>query len=469
MHRLYFRSDGFAADPKATPEEARKFIDDAEQKLLLLGVDAARADWVKSTYITDDTEAWPPNSTNGRSPPPSSMPRQSTRFDGLKLRCRTARKMKLLKLSLTIATPADPKESEELTRIVAGMEGTYGKGQVLPHGPSECLDLEELSKIMADEPRPRSNCWTPGPAGTPSRGPCARISSRYVELANKGARELGFADNGAMWRSKYDMPPDDFAKELDRLWEQVQAALPFAARLRARPAAREVRRCWCPPTAPSRRTCWATCGRRTGTTSTRWSRPPNADPGYDLTADPQEAQHRLEADGADTARASSRRWDSRRCPQTFWERSLFLKPRDRDVVCHASAWDVDTLDDLRLKMCIEITGEDFLTIHHELGHNFYQRAYNKQPFLFRDSANDGFHEAVGDTIALSVTPEYLVKIGPARPGAGHFQGHRPAAAQGAGEDRVPAVRAGDRPVALEGILGRDPAGKVQRDLVGACA
>jgi peptidyl-dipeptidase A len=96
---------------------------------------------------------------------------------------------------------------------------------------------------------------------------------------------------------------------------------------------------------------------------------------------------------------------------TFWERSLFLRPKDRDVVCHASAWDVDNVDDLRLKMCIQINAEDFLTIHHELGHNFYQRAYNQQPPSFRDSANDGFHEAIGDTIALSVTPEYLVKIG----------------------------------------------------------
>ena len=98
-------------------------------------------------------------------------------------------------------------------------------------------------------------------------------------------------------------------------------------------------------------------------------------------------------------------------PKTFWERSLFVKPKDREVVCHASAWDIDYVDDLRIKMCIDITAEDFTTIHHELGHNFYQRAYNKQPVLFRDSANDGFHEAIGDTIALSVTPEYLVKIG----------------------------------------------------------
>ena len=98
-------------------------------------------------------------------------------------------------------------------------------------------------------------------------------------------------------------------------------------------------------------------------------------------------------------------------PETFWKRSLFVKPRDREVVCHASAWDVDNVNDLRIKMCIDITEEDFTTIHHELGHNFYQRAYNTQPIMFRDSANDGFHEAIGDTIALSVTPEYLVKLG----------------------------------------------------------
>ena len=98
-------------------------------------------------------------------------------------------------------------------------------------------------------------------------------------------------------------------------------------------------------------------------------------------------------------------------PKTFWERSLFARPKDRDVVCHASAWDIDLESDVRIKMCTEPTAEDFTTIHHELGHNYYQRAYKDQPILFRDSANDGFHEAIGDTIALSVTPEYLVKIG----------------------------------------------------------
>jgi peptidyl-dipeptidase A len=138
--------------------------------------------------------------------------------------------------------------------------------------------------------------------------------------------------------------------------------------------------------------------------------PPNADPGYDLTA----ILKKRATDDKQMVRYGERFFTSLGfdlLPETFWERSLFTKPRDRDVVCHASAWDVDSVDDLRIKMCIDITGEDFATIHHELGHNFYQRAYKRQPFLFRGSANDGFHEAVGDTIALSVTPEYLVKIG----------------------------------------------------------
>jgi peptidyl-dipeptidase A len=138
--------------------------------------------------------------------------------------------------------------------------------------------------------------------------------------------------------------------------------------------------------------------------------PADTDPGYDLTRNLKTRK----TDYKQMVRYGEAFFTSlgfAPLPATFWTRSLFLKPADREVVCHASAWDVDFVDDLRLKMCIDITAEDFATIHHELGHNFYQRAYNTQPFLFRDSANDGFHEAVGDTIALSVTPEYLVKIG----------------------------------------------------------
>src|SRR5207237_1120376 len=138
--------------------------------------------------------------------------------------------------------------------------------------------------------------------------------------------------------------------------------------------------------------------------------PANADPGYNLT----DILKRRNTTSIDMVKAGERFYTSlgfAPLPQTFWERSMFVKPRDREVVCHASAWDIDFADDLRVKMCIQPTDEDFKTIHHELGHNFYQRAYKGLPLLFRDSANDGFHEAIGDTIALSVTPEYLVKIG----------------------------------------------------------
>ena len=162
------------------------------------------------------------------------------------------------------------------------------------------------------------------------------------------------------------------------------------------------------------------------------------------------------------ARASSR------CPQTFWERSLFAKPQDREVVCHASAWDVDNDDDLRIKMCIEINDEDLITIHHELGHNYYQHAYYKQPILFRNGANDGFHEAIGDTIALSSRPSYLKKIGLLDQAPTGTRATSTSCMQhGARQGRLPAVRPAHRPVALGRVLRRDQPERVQRGLVGA--
>ena len=139
--------------------------------------------------------------------------------------------------------------------------------------------------------------------------------------------------------------------------------------------------------------------------------PGSGGPGYDLT----ELLKAKKVDAQEMVRYGERFFTSLGfdpLPKTFWERSLFVKPRDREVVCHASAWDIDNDDDLRIKMCIEVNGEDFVTIHHELGHNFYQRAYRRSSrCLFRNGANDGFHEAIGDAIALSITPEYLVQVG----------------------------------------------------------
>ena len=239
--------------------------------------------------------------------------------------------------------------------------------------------------------------------------PIRPLFRRYVELGNKGARELGFRDTGAMWRSKYDMPPEAFPAEMDRLWNQVRPlylSLHAYVRAKLREKYGDVVPASGPIPAHLLGNMWAQ----------EWENiyplvaPKDADPGYDLTAI-LKAKHTQPLDIVRYGEHFFTSLGFAPLPKTFWERSLFLKPRDREVVCHASAWDVDQADDVRIKTCIEITAEDFSTIHHELGHNFYQRAYDQQPFLFRDSANDGFHEAIGDTIALSVTPEYLQKIG----------------------------------------------------------
>jgi peptidyl-dipeptidase A len=394
--------------PKPTPADAKKFMDDAEQRLLTLNVDQARADWIKSTYITDDTEAVAAILDEKAINANVQYAKDATRFDGLALDPVTARKLKLLKLSLTIATPADPAQSAELTRITSSMEGTYGKGKWCTAGPDTCKDVEAITKIMAEsrDPKQLLDAWTGWHAIS---RPMRKDFTRYVELANKGARELGFKDNGAMWRSQYDMSPEEFSKELDRLWDQVRplyTSLHAYVRGRLHAKYGDVVPANGPIPAHLLGNIWA----QTWENVYPLVQPPNADPGYDLTA----LLKKKNTDWKQMVKYGEGFFTSLGfdpLPQTFWERSLFLKPADRDVVCHASAWDIDTLTDLRLKMCIQINAEDFMTIHHELGHNFYQRAYMTQPPTFRNSANDGFHEAVGDTIALSITPEYLVKLG----------------------------------------------------------
>jgi peptidyl-dipeptidase A len=393
---------------KPTAEDARKWINDVEQKLLVLGVDAGRADWIRSTYIIDDSEALAAKMDERAINATVQYAKEATKFDGLQLDPATARKIRLLKLSLTIATPSDPKESEELTRIVSGMEGTYGKGKYCPSGPDSCKDLEVLSNILRDnrDPKAQLEAWTGWHA---IAKPMRKDFVRYVDLANKGARQLGFKDNGAMWRSKYDMDPDAFAKELDRLWDQVKPLyMSLHAYVRAR--LHEKYGDAVPANGPIPAHLLGNMWAQDWDNIYPILEPPNADPGYDLTA----LLRKKNTDWKQMVKYGEGFFTSLGfdpLPQTFWERSLFLKPKDRDVVCHASAWDVDADQDLRLKMCIQITGEDFYTIHHELGHNFYQRAYRTLAPTFRDSANDGFHEAVGDTIALSITPEYLVKLG----------------------------------------------------------
>jgi len=390
-----------------TVAEAKAFVDNAEARLLALAVDASRNAWVQNTYIIHDSEILAAQANERLINAGVEYAKQAPRFDKLKLPEETARKMRLLKLGLTLAAPADPKESEEVTRLAAAMESEYGKGKYCPQ-KDKCLDIQEITKIMAEsrDPAQLLDVW---------RGwhtisiPMKPQYQRFVELANKGARELGFADSGAMWRSKYDMPPDAFAKEVDRLWGQLKplyVSLHAYVRWKLREKYGDLVPANGPIPAHLLGNIWAQDWSNVYTLVA----PKDANPGYDLT----KILEAKNVDAKEMVRYGERFFGSlgfAPLPETFWERSLFTKPRDREVVCHASAWDVDNENDLRLKMCIESTVEDFSTIHHELGHNFYQRAYNTKPGLFRDSANDGFHEAVGDTIALSITPEYLVKIG----------------------------------------------------------
>jgi peptidyl-dipeptidase A len=396
------------AAPALTAAEARKFIEDAENRLLALAVDSGRADWVRSTYITYDTEILAAKADEKSIAATMDLAKQATRFDRVKMPADLDRRFKLLKLSLTLAAPSNPAESEELTTIVSQMEGTYGKGRYCPAGKTACLDLEQLSEILrsSTDPNALRDAWEGWQKiSIPMREPF----QKYVALANKGARELGFADTGAMWRAKYDMPPDAFAAEVDRLWEQVKP-LYLSLHAYVRSKLREKYGDLVPPNGPIPAHLLGNMWAQEWENVYPLVAPKNADAGYDLTA----ILKQRKTETRQMVRYGESFFTSlgfEPLPPTFWERSLFVKPQDHDVVCHASAWDVDAKDDLRIKMCIEINGEDFVTIHHELGHNFYQRAYKDQPFLFRDSANDGFHEAIGDTIALSVTPEYLVKIG----------------------------------------------------------
>ena len=268
--------------------------------------------------------------------------------------------------------------------------------------------IEQAGKIMAEsrDPKQLLAVWAAWHKVSPPMRP---EFQRYVALANEGAKELGFDDTGAMWRSKYDMPPDAYAAELDRLWEQVKPLyLSLHAYVRAK--LREKYGDAVPAKGPIPAHLLGDMWAQTWTNVYPLLAPPGGDPGYDLT----KILEAKKVDEKEMVRYGERFFTSlgfAPLPKTFWERSLFARPRDRDVVCHASAWDLDADEDLRLKMCIQSNAEDFGVVHHELGHNFYQRAYNKQPVLFRDSANDGFHEAIGDTIALSITPAYLVKLG----------------------------------------------------------
>ncbi|HXK62251.1 MAG TPA: M2 family metallopeptidase [Acidobacteriota bacterium] len=405
-------SVGNSPDGKPTPAQAQEFVEKANEILLDLTTKAARAAWVQATYITDDTQALAAEANDRLIEATTRLIKEATRFDGLDLPPDTARQLKLLKLSLTMPAPSDPKEREELTRIAAKLEAEYGKGEYRPEsGPfaGQRLGQSEMEEAFATtrDPAVLLDLWLGWRSFSPS---LKQPYARFVELSNKGAREIGYQDVGALWRSNYDMPAEQFEQEVHRLWEQVK---PLYVSLHAY-VRRKLSERYGPEVVPPDGmipahllgNIWA---QEWGNIS-ELVLPGNQPKPYDLTA-LLKAQN---VDPVGMVRIGERFFLSLGfdpLPETFWERSLFTKPADRNVVCHASAWNIDSENDLRLKMCIQVRDDDFVTVHHELGHNFYQRAYNHLPFLFRNGANDGFHEAIGDALALSITPGYLHKVG----------------------------------------------------------
>jgi len=398
------------SNPPASAADAKAFLDNANRTMERLFVENAQAGWVAQNFITEDTEALDARTTQEATDAVARFAKESTRFDKVDVPADLRRQLDVLKVSLVMATPENAAEAEELTKLVSRMRADYGKGKWCPDPAKTetCHNIDEVTRVLANsrrEPELRRE-WEGWHTISP---PMKKDYTRFVELSNTGARELGFADTGAMWRAKYDMPPDEFTRELDRLWEQVRPlylSLHAYVRAKLRDKYGEVVPASGPIPAHLLGNIWAQ----------DWSNiyplvaPATSDAGYSLT----DILVRRKVGPLDMVRTGERFYTSlgfEPLPKTFWERSLFVRPRDREVVCHASAWDVDLQADVRIKMCIEQTAEDFTTIHHELGHNFYQRAYKDRPLILRDSANDGFHEAIGDTIALSVTPEYLVEIG----------------------------------------------------------
>jgi peptidyl-dipeptidase A len=398
-----------AAGP-ATAQQARDFIARAEKELADLNVISQRAQWVNATYITEDTDALAAYFGTLDTELRVRLANEAARYAGVQgLDYDTSRKLNLLRSALTLPAPTTPGAAAELNTISTRLQSTYGKGRgTLDGKPMTGNDLEEKMGTVRD-PADLKEMWTSWHTnvGRPKRPDNARL----VEIANQGAKELGFSDTGAMWRSRYDMSPEEFAAMTDRLWNEVK---PLYDQLHCYTRAKLNQKYGAaiqPANGPIRSdllgNMWA---QEWGNIYDVVAPPGAGDVGYDLTDllvrnkyTPEKIVRTGEAFFSSLGFAP--------LPETFWTRSMITAPRDREVICHASAWDVDNVDDLRIKMCTKVNADDFVTVHHELGHNYYQRAYNTLPFLYLDSANDGFHEAIGDMIALSVTPEYLVQIG----------------------------------------------------------
>ena len=390
-----------------TLQEAKEFLEAAEKDIVELSAFASKVYWVQANFITEDTNALAAMAGTQGAKLSTRLANQAKRFNDLTLPADMRRKMDGLKRGSNFPAPEREGAAEKLATIMTGLDAAYGTGKFKHNG--ETINLGQASDIIAKsrDPEELQAVWEGWRTISP---PMKNNYSKMVDIVNEGSKELGYADAGALWRGGYDMDGEAFVKEADRLWGQVK---PLYDQLHCNTRAAlneeygdEIQ----PADAPIRADLLGNMWGQSWGNIYDLVAPEGGGEGVDLTA-------LLEENGYDQTQmveVGEKFFTSlgfEPLPDTFWERSLITKPADREVVCHASAWNLDDMDDIRIKMCTKINGEDFVTVHHELGHNFYQRAYKNQPVFYKTGANDGFHEAIGDMIALSITPEYLVRIG----------------------------------------------------------
>jgi peptidyl-dipeptidase A len=394
----------------APKESADEFLARFETDMLALTIEGEQAGWVQLTYINNDTQSLSAKASERLLTYFNKAVKQAKTYDVAKLSPTNARKIELIKQGVSSPAPDDPARLAELTQLSAKLESLYGAAKFCPDGEKSCKGIDVLGDDLIhvrnyDE---ALKIWT----GWHNQGAQMKDSYvRFVELSNEGARDLGYKDMGALWRSGYDMPADEFTATTAKLWEQVK---PLYSALQCYTRAALAKKYGTDRVKPGEPIPAHLLGNMW---AQDWSHLYN-----DLLMPFPNA--RLEsADGA----LKGQHWDAVRMarsaesaytslgfpalPATFWQRSMLTRPRDRDVECHASAWDIDMQEDVRIKTCLHPTEEDLTTIYHEMGHVYYDLSYRQQPFSFRGGANDGFHEAIGDTINLSVTPTYLASIG----------------------------------------------------------
>ncbi len=399
-----------AQEMKKKPDlkEVESFISESEKKLSEYGRYASHIAWVNANFITYDTD-WLMTETASEGIKLSvNIANKAKRFHNMDLPKKTKRKLNILKTLIMIPAPkANPKLADELANINTKLSSVYSTGKYLYKGKK--LSLGELSQIMetSRDPNELKEIWQ---GWRETSIPMRAHYKRMVEIANQGAKELGFKDVGEIWRSIYDMDPDQFVLYMNKVWGQVK---PLYQELHCYVRTKlnetygdQIQPLNKPIRADLLGNMWAQS----------WGNiyplliSEKTDSSYDLTRLLKEHHYSVKQ-MFETGESFFLSLGFKPLPETFWERSLFVKPKDREVNCHASAWDIDAKNDIRIKMCTKINEEDFKIVHHELGHNYYQRAYQDQDYLFRSGANPGFHEAIGDMLSLSITPGYLQKLG----------------------------------------------------------